>query len=325
MPFGVGGHHAVLDPVVDHLDEVARRRWGRSGGSRAQRSPPSLFPARRGGGGVDRRGERGLKIGVEVLHGRIVAADHHAVAAFEAPDAPARADVDVVHALRLSTPWRGGCRRRNKSCRRRSRCHRTPAEGRSLVEGRRRRPRPGTMSQIGAGRGRAFGRTLRARTTPTAPSPWRGRWRRASGWVSNTTQSMAPLDEPADHVGAHPPQSDHTDLHALGISFVRWKSRRDAGDSPGRGFRRLVPGLCADFLAGRRGPHARSPAVLHRHVTGSSCRPSRGAKPPSEGVGVVARSCVPFGELLELLDVPAADDHVGPPGVPSVNLARPRR
>ena len=76
---GVGLHHPVLHAVVDHLHEVARRRRRRSGASR---------PAGRARRGSARAAATRL----------LVAADHHAVADLEAPDAAGGADVDVVDA-----------------------------------------------------------------------------------------------------------------------------------------------------------------------------------------------------------------------------------
>ena len=58
--FGVGLHHAVLDAVVDHLDEVAGAGW-------ADVSPALVL----------RRGE-GFEDGGEALDGSLVAADHEA-------------------------------------------------------------------------------------------------------------------------------------------------------------------------------------------------------------------------------------------------------
>ena len=92
--FRVGGHQAVLDAVVHHLDEVA-------GAARAAVQPAAFLgrrrtlAARRPFGGVDAGGERvedrsqpGDRLGV--------ATDHQAVPALEAVDAAARADVEVV-------------------------------------------------------------------------------------------------------------------------------------------------------------------------------------------------------------------------------------
>src|ERR687898_2363981 len=72
-PFGVGLEHGVLDPVVDHLDEVP--------GSGAAHV------------GVAVLGGEGLQGELYVLVGVPVAADHEAVADLEAPDPTARTRV----------------------------------------------------------------------------------------------------------------------------------------------------------------------------------------------------------------------------------------
>ena len=89
---GVGLHDPVLDAVVDHLHEVA--------GARVAEVAPAV---RRGEHVEDRR---------EPLHRVLVAADHHAVADLEPPDAAGRADVDVVDAL----DRRASAARRTSSC-----------------------------------------------------------------------------------------------------------------------------------------------------------------------------------------------------------------
>ena len=97
-PFRVRGHEAVLDPVVHHLDEVA-------GAIRPAvevallRGALRLLASRRPRD-VALPGASRLEDRVEPRHDVRLAADHHAVAALEAPDAAARPDVDVVDALR---------------------------------------------------------------------------------------------------------------------------------------------------------------------------------------------------------------------------------
>ena len=95
--FGIGRHDSVLDPVVNHFDEVtgpvgtAMQPAVFRGGLVADAS----FGRRRGG---DAGCERG-KSGGRVLHGGFGAADHLAVTPFEAPDAAGHPDVDIVDAL----------------------------------------------------------------------------------------------------------------------------------------------------------------------------------------------------------------------------------
>ena len=94
---GVGLHHAVFDAVVHHLDEMA-------GAARAGMDIAALdarIAAARGRACAEyrrARRERG-EDRVEPLDLRLVAADHHAVAALEAPDAAAGADVEVLEAV----------------------------------------------------------------------------------------------------------------------------------------------------------------------------------------------------------------------------------
>ena len=117
-PLGVRGHDAVLDAVVDHLDEVAGAAAARSAGSRARRvaGSPSR-PGVRGAASTD--GASAAKIGSSRCTTSRVAADHLAVAALLAPDAARGADVDVVDAVAQRAPWRAGCRHGSRSCRRR--------------------------------------------------------------------------------------------------------------------------------------------------------------------------------------------------------------
>ena len=97
-PLGVGRHDPVLDAVVDHLHEVA-------GAVRPAvevavlRGAARLLAARRARDVAAARRQR-RKIGSRRCTGVRLAADHHAVAALEAPDAAAGAHVDVVDPLR---------------------------------------------------------------------------------------------------------------------------------------------------------------------------------------------------------------------------------
>ena len=59
--------------------------------------PLILLAAGRAPDVADARGKR-VEDRIEALHRLVLAADHHAVAALEAPDAAAGADVDVVDA-----------------------------------------------------------------------------------------------------------------------------------------------------------------------------------------------------------------------------------
>src|SRR5262245_40297831 len=98
QPFGVGGHESVLDPVVYHLNEVA-------GPVRTQLETPllgcpfGLLASRRArdvaSSWRQRREDR-----IEIINHVRFAADHHAVASLQSPHTAARANVDVVDALR---------------------------------------------------------------------------------------------------------------------------------------------------------------------------------------------------------------------------------
>src|SRR5260221_9855858 len=98
-PFGIGLHQPVFDTVMHHLDEMA-------GAVRAAMNIAALrraaFPgaARRSLDRADAGRERG-EDRVEPPDRLGLAADHHAIAALQPPDAAPRPDIDVVDALRL--------------------------------------------------------------------------------------------------------------------------------------------------------------------------------------------------------------------------------
>jgi hypothetical protein len=79
--FRIRGHDAVLDPVVDHLHEVARAHGAAMQVALLVRSQ---CPEDR----------------IEPLHRGFLAADHQAVAVLQAPHPAARADVDVLDPAR---------------------------------------------------------------------------------------------------------------------------------------------------------------------------------------------------------------------------------
>src|SRR5262245_29751081 len=94
-PLGVGGHEAVLDSVVHHLDEVAGAVWptvqitlfSSAADPLASGSPRNV--ARTRGQPLENR--------VEVLDDVFLASNHHAVTAFQTPDAAAGTNVVVVN------------------------------------------------------------------------------------------------------------------------------------------------------------------------------------------------------------------------------------
>src|ERR1039458_6271834 len=97
----VGLHHSVFDAVVDHIYEMSGTGraavdvavfGGTSGGARH-------FLAARSARDVAASGRQRFEDRVEAPDGFLRATDHHAVAALQSPDAAAGADVHVVHAL----------------------------------------------------------------------------------------------------------------------------------------------------------------------------------------------------------------------------------
>src|SRR2546427_8280033 len=94
-PLRVRLHQTVLDPVVDHLDEMAGTRGPAVEVAVLRGFALRLAPWRARDGphpGSERPKDR-----IEALDNRPVAADHEAVTALEPPDAAARADIDVVY------------------------------------------------------------------------------------------------------------------------------------------------------------------------------------------------------------------------------------
>src|SRR6185437_16098032 len=95
--FGVGLHQAVLDAVMHHLDEMPGPGW------------PGVNVAALGAGwgllaawrarDIAQAGGESREDRVEMVHSRLRAADHHAVAALDAPDAAGRAAIDVANVL----------------------------------------------------------------------------------------------------------------------------------------------------------------------------------------------------------------------------------
>ncbi len=95
---GVGRHQAVLDPVVDHLDEMPGA-VGTAVQVALLGSAVGRFPSRRAWNVAD-AGRQPLEDWIEPVDHVRFAADHHAVAAFQTPHAAARADIHVVNSLR---------------------------------------------------------------------------------------------------------------------------------------------------------------------------------------------------------------------------------
>ena len=208
QPLGIRGHDPVFDPVVDHLHEMARAvaaamEVAQFGGT-AHRLPP--WSAVDGA----TSGREPRQDGIEMLNGRGVAADHHAVAPLEPPDAATGADVDIMNALggEFSGPPNvvdvigiaavdqdvAGVEERREF-------------GNRLVNDRRRhhqpdRPRRAELADKLGQRGCADGLLG-------------DECRHGSRRPVEHHAVVAAGDQPADHVGAHPPQSDHSQLHSM--------------------------------------------------------------------------------------------------------------
>ena len=90
-------HHAVLDAIVDHLDEMAGA--ARPGMEVALLHPRVVAVAAAGRRDVAAAGRERPEDRVEPPHGRRLAADHQAVAALEPPHPAARADIEIMQTL----------------------------------------------------------------------------------------------------------------------------------------------------------------------------------------------------------------------------------
>src|SRR6266436_2028630 len=100
--FGVGCHDAILNAVVDHLDEMA----GTMGATMIVTlfgSAIDFFASRDAYCGVDTGGQ-GRKDGVEAFDDFVLAANHLAVTTLESPHAAARPYVKVVDAMWFKHP-----------------------------------------------------------------------------------------------------------------------------------------------------------------------------------------------------------------------------
>ena len=81
--FGIGGHEAVLDSVVHHLDEVTGAIWAAVQITLLCRTADLIPPGC--AWDVARARRERSKNWIEMLHDFLFATDHHAVTAFKAP------------------------------------------------------------------------------------------------------------------------------------------------------------------------------------------------------------------------------------------------
>ena len=95
-PFGIGSHHAVFNSVVHHLHKMTGAVRAAVQvtllGCAAVFRVPACVRCRRGPVARVRKWDR------DALPPRL-APNHHAVAAFKAPDAAACTDIDIVNAF----------------------------------------------------------------------------------------------------------------------------------------------------------------------------------------------------------------------------------
>src|SRR5579871_1130393 len=92
----IGLHKAVFDPVMHHLDEMART--GRSGVDIAALDTRIAAVSARGSRHVALTRSEGGKDRIEAVDYVLLAADHHAVAALQTPHAATCSNIDVVQA-----------------------------------------------------------------------------------------------------------------------------------------------------------------------------------------------------------------------------------
>ncbi len=102
-PFRVRGHEPVLDPVVNHLHEMARAVRTTMQVAMLCRAARDLFTPGRPRRRIERRRER-RENRIEMLDNAGLAADHLAEATFQSPDAAARARIDVMDPLGHERP-----------------------------------------------------------------------------------------------------------------------------------------------------------------------------------------------------------------------------
>ena len=94
-PFRIRGHDSVFDPVMDHLHKMAgavRPAMQITLFGRTAKFVPAgrarYFASARREGGENR---------IEMLNYLCVATDHHAITTFQAPDAAAGSNIDIVN------------------------------------------------------------------------------------------------------------------------------------------------------------------------------------------------------------------------------------
>src|SRR5262245_31561258 len=97
--FGVRRHNSVLNPVVDHLDEVPCTAWAAMQVTELS-GAAMFFSSWSTRDGIAARSE-GRENRIEVCDRVGLAANHQAIASFEPSDATACSHVNVVNPFRL--------------------------------------------------------------------------------------------------------------------------------------------------------------------------------------------------------------------------------
>src|SRR4030095_8618935 len=197
---------AVLDSVVDHLDEVSAA-VGTAVEIPALGGAADGLPPGRAGNVAGARGQ-GREDRVEVLDHRRFAADHQAVAALTSPDAAAGSDVHVVDALGaelLRTPDVVdvvGIAAVDEDVSGREKGHEV-VDGR--INSRRRHHQPDGPRRL------QLLHEIRDRrgTDGLRPRQLLDRFRRPV----EDHALVVTREKPVDHVGAHAAESDHSELH----------------------------------------------------------------------------------------------------------------
>src|SRR5215470_10640636 len=96
--FGVGGHDAVLDPVMNHLDEVTGA-IGAAMQITLLRGTANFLASRGARYLVAYAGSQPGEDWIEVLDHCILTTNHHAVTTLQAPNPAACAHIDVMNSL----------------------------------------------------------------------------------------------------------------------------------------------------------------------------------------------------------------------------------
>src|SRR5262249_23706149 len=95
--FGISRHHPVFDAVMDHFDEMAGTMRSTMHITLLRRTV-DLYPAKRARNMAAAWRKR-TEYWIDVLPPLVLAAVHHAIAAYQSPVSAARADVEIMNPL----------------------------------------------------------------------------------------------------------------------------------------------------------------------------------------------------------------------------------